>query len=123
MRPDSDEYYFYQWCGHMRWACVHAATGRDCNWVLAHCVGQIVPDRAGRWEKYQQDTESTINISGSRDGSQGCGGPIDNHGKHYLSSHFRNTSSKNTNNSNNKKRNGEYINETMDITTNNSGIT
>jgi hypothetical protein len=53
MRPDSDEYYCYHWYGRMQWACVHDATGRDCNWVLAHSLGQIVPGRAGSWEKYQ----------------------------------------------------------------------
>jgi hypothetical protein len=55
MRPDSDKYYCYQWCGRMQWACVCDATGRYCNWVLAHSLGWIVPGRAGSWEKYQQN--------------------------------------------------------------------
>jgi hypothetical protein len=50
MRPDSDEYYCYQWCGRMRWACARDATGRDCNWVPALSLGWIVPGRAGSWE-------------------------------------------------------------------------
>jgi hypothetical protein len=54
MRPDSDEYYCYQWCGRMRWVCVRNATGRDCKWVLAHSLGQIVPGRAESWGGYQQ---------------------------------------------------------------------
>jgi hypothetical protein len=53
MRPDSDEYYCYQWCGRMRWTCVRDTTGRDCNWVLARCLGRIVTGRAGSWGKYQ----------------------------------------------------------------------
>jgi hypothetical protein len=54
MRPDLDEYYCYQWWGCMLRACVCDATVRDCNWVLAHSLGQIVPGRAGSWEKYQR---------------------------------------------------------------------
>jgi hypothetical protein len=54
MRPDSDKFYYYQWCGSMRWVCVFDATGRDCNWVLARSSGRIVPGRAGIWEKCQQ---------------------------------------------------------------------
>jgi hypothetical protein len=54
MRPDSDEYYCYLWYGRTRWTCVRDATGRDCNWVLAHSLGRIVPGRVGSWEKYQQ---------------------------------------------------------------------
>jgi hypothetical protein len=50
MRPDSDEYYCYQWCGRLRWACVRDATGRDFNWVLVLSSGRIVPVRAGSWE-------------------------------------------------------------------------
>jgi hypothetical protein len=53
MRPDSDEYYCYQWCGRMRWACVRDGTGRDCNWVLARSLGRIVPGWAGISDKYQ----------------------------------------------------------------------
>jgi hypothetical protein len=56
MRPDSDEYYYYQWCGRMRWTCVRGATGRDCNWVLACSLGPIVPGRSEIWKKYQQLT-------------------------------------------------------------------
>jgi hypothetical protein len=47
MRPDSDKYYCYQWCGRMRWACVRDATGRDCNWVLVRSSGRIVPGAVG----------------------------------------------------------------------------
>jgi hypothetical protein len=46
--------YCYQWCGRMQWACVHDATGRDCNWVLSRGLGRIVPGRAGSWGGYQQ---------------------------------------------------------------------
>jgi hypothetical protein len=49
MKPDSDEYYCFQWCGRMRWACVRDTTGRDCKWVLARSVGRIVPGRAKSW--------------------------------------------------------------------------
>jgi hypothetical protein len=49
MTPDSDEYYCYQWCGRMQWACVRDATGRDCNWVLVRSSGWIVPGRAESW--------------------------------------------------------------------------
>jgi hypothetical protein len=54
MRPDSDEYYCYHWCGTMRCMCVCDENGRDCNWVLARSLGRIVPGRAGSWDKYQQ---------------------------------------------------------------------
>jgi hypothetical protein len=54
MRPDSDEYYCYQWCGRMRWACVRDATGRYCKWVLVRSSGRIVPGWAESWGKYQQ---------------------------------------------------------------------
>jgi hypothetical protein len=54
MRPDSDKYYCYQWCGRMRWVCVRDATGRDYNGGLARSSGRIVPGRAGAWEKDQQ---------------------------------------------------------------------
>jgi hypothetical protein len=40
MRPYSAGYYFYQWLGRMRWACVRHVTGRYCNWVLARSLGQ-----------------------------------------------------------------------------------
>jgi hypothetical protein len=53
MRPDSDEYYCYQWCGRIRWVCVRDATGRDCNWVLVCSSGRVVPVRAESWGKYQ----------------------------------------------------------------------
>jgi hypothetical protein len=53
MRPDSDEYYCYQWCGRMRWACVRYATGRDFKWVLVRGSGRILPGRAESWGKYQ----------------------------------------------------------------------
>jgi hypothetical protein len=53
MRPGSDIYYCYQWCGRMRWVCVRDANGRDCSWVLAHSLGRIVPGRYGSWERYQ----------------------------------------------------------------------
>jgi hypothetical protein len=55
MRPDSDEYYCYQWCGRMRWACIRDATGRDCNWVLVRSSGRIVAGRAESWGEYQQN--------------------------------------------------------------------
>jgi hypothetical protein len=54
MRPDSDRYYCYQWCGRMRWARVRDATGKDCNWALVHSSGRIVPGQAESWDKYQQ---------------------------------------------------------------------
>jgi hypothetical protein len=38
----------------MQWVCVRCMSGRDCNWVLAHSSGQIVPGRAGSWREYQQ---------------------------------------------------------------------
>jgi hypothetical protein len=53
MKPDSDDYYCFQWCGHMRWACVRNTTGRDCKWVLARRLGRIVPGRVESWGKYQ----------------------------------------------------------------------
>jgi hypothetical protein len=53
MKPDSDEYYCFQWCGRMRWACVHNMTGRDCKWVLARSLGRIVPGRVEIWGEYQ----------------------------------------------------------------------
>jgi hypothetical protein len=53
MKPDSDKYYCFQWCGSMRWACVHNMTGRDCKWVLARSLGWIVPGRVESWGGYQ----------------------------------------------------------------------
>jgi hypothetical protein len=53
MIPDSDEYYCYQWCGRMRWACVRDMTVRDYKWMLVPSSGRIVPGRAERWDKYQ----------------------------------------------------------------------
>jgi hypothetical protein len=53
MRPESDNYYCYQWCGRMQWVCFHDATGIDCKWVLVRSSGKIVPGQAGSWEKYQ----------------------------------------------------------------------
>jgi hypothetical protein len=49
MKPDSDEYYCFQWCGRMRWTCVRNMTGRDCKWVLACSLGRIVPGRVESW--------------------------------------------------------------------------
>jgi hypothetical protein len=60
MRPDSGKYYCYLWCGRMRWACVRDETGIDCNWVLAHSSGRIVPGRVGSWDKYQQRDRASI---------------------------------------------------------------
>jgi hypothetical protein len=61
MKPDSDEYYCYQWCGRMRWACVHNTTGRDCKWVLARSLGRIVTGRVESWGGggYQQQCSQT----------------------------------------------------------------
>jgi hypothetical protein len=53
MRPDSNEYYCYQWCGHMQWACFRNVTGRDFNWVLVRSSGRIVTGRVESWGKYQ----------------------------------------------------------------------
>jgi hypothetical protein len=53
MKPDSDEYYCYQWCGRMQWACVHNTTGRDWKWVLARSLGRLVPNRVESWGGYQ----------------------------------------------------------------------
>jgi hypothetical protein len=53
MKPDSDEYYCFQWCGRMRWACVCNTTGRDCKRVLARSLGRIVPGRVESWGEYQ----------------------------------------------------------------------
>jgi hypothetical protein len=54
MKPDSDEYYCFQWYGSMRWACIRNTTGRDCKWVLARGLGRIVPGWVESWGKYQQ---------------------------------------------------------------------
>jgi hypothetical protein len=56
MRPDSDEYYCYQWCGRMRWVCLCNVTGRDCKWVLARSLGWIVPGRAESWGGINKET-------------------------------------------------------------------
>jgi hypothetical protein len=61
MNPDSDEYYCFQWCGRMRWVCVRNTTGRDCKWVLARRLGQIVPGRVGSWGEYQQQLPTRWN--------------------------------------------------------------
>jgi hypothetical protein len=62
MIPDSDEYYYHQWCGRMRWACVRNATGRDCNWVLARSSGRIVPGRAESWGAISKHPHSIANL-------------------------------------------------------------
>jgi hypothetical protein len=56
MRPESDKYYCYQWCGRMRLAYVRDATGRDCK-VLVSSSGRIVPGQAGSWDKYQHNSQ------------------------------------------------------------------
>jgi hypothetical protein len=56
MRPDSDEHYCFQWCGRMQWACVRNTTVRDCNWVLARRLGQIVPGRVESWGGLSTET-------------------------------------------------------------------
>jgi hypothetical protein len=65
MRPDSDKYYCYQWCGLMQWVCVCDATGRYCNWVFGHSSGRIVPGRAGSWGGYQQFDDPNGGASGT----------------------------------------------------------
>jgi hypothetical protein len=62
MKPDSDEYYCFQWCGRMRWACVRNATGRDCKWVLARRLGRIVPGRVEIWGGDQQESPSQMTM-------------------------------------------------------------
>jgi hypothetical protein len=49
MKPDSDEYYCFQWCGRMRWACIRNMTRRECKCVLARSLGRIVPGRVEIW--------------------------------------------------------------------------